>query len=129
MYQINLSYTSGVMDDFPGSHTALGPNGENLSSLQSDGWVFSKIAGTTLSITRPAGSQVQPLINIMTHGKNGNSYWSKSPTATAGTGFGAEQTVSGANFTTLTLTGLNNGNTGLVSAGTTMLTITFGLIS
>jgi hypothetical protein len=65
----------------------------------------------------------------MTHGKNGNSYWSKSPSAAVGSGYAAEQTVSGANFTTLTLTGLSNTNTGLNGTGTTILTITFGLIS
>ena len=65
----------------------------------------------------------------MTHGKNSTSYWSKAPSALAGSGYAAEQTVSGANFTTLTLTGLNNTNTGIASSGTTTLTITFGLIS
>ena len=117
------------MDDFPGSHTALGPNGENLATLQSAGWVFTKVAGTTLSITRPSGLQVQPLVNMMTHAKNGTSYWSKAFTAVSGAGYAAEQTVSGANFTTLTLTGLNYTNTGIIASGTTTLTITFGLIS
>ena len=118
------------MDDFPGSHTALGPNGENLATLQSAGWVFTKIAGTTLSITRPSGLQVQPLVNIMTHGKNGNTFWSKAPSAmSTSSGLSAEQTISGINFTTLTVYGLNNTNTGVATSGASTLIITFGLIS
>jgi hypothetical protein len=129
MYQINLSYTSNVMDDFPSSHTALGPNGENLATLQSAGWVFTKVAGTTLSIIRPSGLQVQPLVNIMTHGANSTEVWSKSPTAVNTSGQYAKQTLSSGEWTTLTLGGLNSANTGLVGVGNTTLTITFGLIS
>ena len=111
------------------SATAVGPNGESYSGLTSAGWVFTKVDGTTLSITRPAGLQVQPLVNIMTHGVNGTSVWSKSPTGVSTGSLSALQTTSSGAYTTLTLYGLNSSNTGLVAAGTTTLTITFGLIS
>ena len=118
------------MDAFPtGLVSALGPNGENLSTLQTAGWVFTKVDGTTLTITRPSGLQAQPLVNIMTHGVNGSTIWSKSPTGVANTSLSAMQTLSSGNFTTLTLYGLNSANTGLVSSGATTLTITFGLLT
>ena len=118
------------MDTFPsGLVSVTGPNGENLSTLQSAGWVFSRIDATTLSITRPTGLQSQPLVNVTTHGINGSVVWTKSPTAVASTGYAAEQTYSGGLFTTLKIYGLNSTNTGLVSSGATNLIITFGLIS
>ena len=130
VYQVTLSYTSNVMDAFPtGLVSASGPNGENLATLQTAGWVFSKVDSTTLSVTRPSGLQFQPLVNIMTHGVNGTSVWSKSPTGVANTSLSAMQTLSSGNYTTLTLYGLNSANTGLVSSGATTLTITFGLLS
>ena len=60
---------------------------------------------------------------------NGTSTWSKSPTGVNTSSLSALQTISGGAFTTLTLYGLNSSNTGLVSSGSTTLTITFGLIS
>ena len=111
------------------SATALGPNGENKTTLEGLGWVFTKVDGTTLSISRPAGLQVQPLVNIMTHGVNGTSVWSKAPTGVNTSSMSALQTTSGGAFTTLTIYGLNSSNTGLVSSGSTTLTITFGLVS
>ena len=129
MYQINLAYTSNAMDDFPGTHSALGPNGETITQLITAGWGFIKLSTQSLSITRPAGLQVQPLINIMTHGKNSTSYISKSPSASTTGGYAAEQVISGSTFTTLNLTGLSNSNTGVATSGASILTITFGLIS
>ena len=111
------------------SATASGPNGESKATLEGLGWVFTKVADTTLSITRPAGLRVQPLVNIMTHGVNGTSVWSKSPTGVSTLSMSALQTTSSGEFTTLTLYGLNSSNTGIVAAGSTTLTITFGLIS
>jgi hypothetical protein len=130
MYQITLTYTSGVMDALT-SATAIGPNGENYSALTSAGWVFTKVDGTTLSIGRPSGLRVQPIVNIMTHGANSSDVWSKAPTAVNTSGQYAKQTYSSGSseWTTLTLGGLNSSNTGLVSSGNTTLTITFGLIS
>ena len=129
MYQLTITYTSNVMDAFGGSQTAVGPNGESLAQLITAGWSFTKVDGTTLSIGRPAGLQVQPLVNIMTHGVNSTSVWSKSPTGVNTSSLSALQTISGGAFTTLTFYGLNSSNTGLVSSGSTTLTITFGLIS
>ena len=118
------------MDAFPtGLVSAIGPNGENLSTLQTAVWVFTKVDGTTLSVTRPSGLQVQPLVNIMTHGVNGTSVWSKAPTGLSNSQFAALQTLSSGNYTTLTIYGLNSTNTGLVSSGNTTITITFGLLS
>jgi hypothetical protein len=128
MYQLTLTYTSNVMDALT-SATALGPNGENKSTLESTGWVFTKVDGTTLSISRPAGYRTQPIVNIMTHGVNSTDVWSKAPTAVNTSGQYAKQTLSGGEWTTLILGGLNSQNTGLVSSGNTTLTITFGLIS
>ena len=128
MYQLTLTYTSGVMDALT-TATAIGPNGESYSGLTSAGWVFTKVDGTTLSIGRPAGYRVQPIVNIMTHGVNSTEVWSKSPTAVNTSGQYAKQTLSSGEWTTLTLGGLSSGNTGLVAAGNTTLTITFGLIS
>ena len=82
-----------------------------------------------MSIGRPAGLQVQPLVNIMTHGVNGTSVWSKSPTGVNISSLAALQTTSSGAYTTLTLYGLNSANTGLIGTGSTTLTITFGLIS
>jgi hypothetical protein len=129
MYQLTITYTSNIMDAFGGSQTAVGPNGESLAQLITAGWSFTKVDGTTLSIGRPSGLQVQPLVNIMTHGVNSTSVWSKSPTGVNTSSLSALQTISGGAFTTLTLYGLNSSNTGLVSSGSTTLTITFGLIS
>ena len=118
------------MDAFPGGLvSALGPNGENLATLQSAGWTFTRVDGTTLQISRPSGSQVQPLVNIMTHGINGSQMWSKAPSAVNTSGISAMQTYSGGLFTTLTMYSLNSANTGLASSGATNLIITFGLIS
>jgi hypothetical protein len=128
MYQLTLSYTSNVMDAIT-SATALGPNGESKATLESAGWIFTKVDGTTLSITRPSGLRVQPLVNVMTHGVNGTSVWSKSPTAVNTSGLSALQTLSGGAYTTLTLYSLNSSNTGILAGGATTLIITFGLVS
>jgi hypothetical protein len=111
------------------SATASGPNGESKATLEGLGWVFTKVDSTTLSITRPAGLRVQPLVNVMTHGVNGTSTWSKSPTGVNTTSLSALQTTSSGAYTTLTLYSLNSANTGIVAAGSTTLIITFGLIS
>jgi len=132
VYQVTVSYTSNVMDNFPaGLVSAIGPNGESLATLQSNGWVFTKVDGTTLSITRPSGLQSQPLVNIMAHGLNGSNVWSKAPTGTATSQFAALQTYSTITslYSTMTIYSLNATNTGIVSSGATTLTITFGLVS
>ena len=118
------------MDSFPaGLVSVLGPQGENAATLQTAGWVFTRVDASTLQITRPTGLQTQPLVNITTHGVNSGNVWTKSPTAVASTGYAALQTVSGGLFTSLTIYGLNSTNTGIASSGSTNLIITFGLIS
>jgi hypothetical protein len=130
MYQVTVTYTSNSMDNFPGGLvSALGPNGEILSDLQTEGWVFTRVGPTTLSITRPNTKQIQPLVNIMTHGVDGNNVWSKTPSGVATGTLSALQTKSGSSYTTLTLYTLNSASTGFPSSGAGTLIITFGLIS
>ena len=130
MYQVTVSYSANVMDGFPsGLVSAVGPNGENLSALQTAGWVFTRVDGTTLQISRPSGSQAQPLVNILTHGLNSGNIWTKAPSGISSASYSALQTYSGGLYTSLTVYGLNSSFTGIAGSGTTNLTITFGLIS
>ena len=90
---------------------------------------FTRNDGTTLHIDRPVGLQEQPLINITTHGINGNNVWTKSPSGLSSAYYSALQTYSGNKFTGLTIYGLNATNTGIATSGATTMIITFGLIS
>lgn len=129
-YQIVLNMASGVID-IGGTPIAsvLGPNGENKTTLEGLGWTFNAPTTTRLTIGRPGSKQVQPLVNVTTHGNNANSVYTRVPSATSTTGFAAMQTVSGANYTTLDVTSINNTNTGCASSGATTVVVTFGLIS
>lgn len=129
-YQIVLNMASGVID-IGGTPIAsvLGPNGENKATLEGLGWTFSAPTTTRLTVGRPGSKQVQPLVNVTTHGNNANSVYTRVPSATSTTGFAAMQTVSGANYTTLDITSINNTNTGCASSGATTVVVTFGLIS
>jgi len=131
MYELTFNFgtTSNTIDS-PFSYTVLGPNGENETTLTSSGWAFARVDATTISIGRPTSKQTQPLVNVMTHGKDVNGdWWSKSPTAVNISGLAAKQTYSSGKFTTLTVYGINGANTGLYNAGITQGKITFGLIS
>jgi hypothetical protein len=129
-YQITLNMSGGSID-IGGTPIAsvLGPNGENKATLEGLGWSFSTPTSTRLTVGRPGSSQIQPTVNIMTHGNNAGSVYTRVPSATSTTGFAAMQTVSGANYTTLDVTSINNTNTGCASSGATTVVVTFGLIS
>ena len=118
------------MDTFPtGLVSATGPLGENLATLQSAGWVFTRVDGATFQITRPSGLQTQPLVNIQTHGINGGNVITKTPSGVSSGAYSAIQTYSSSLFTGVTLYFLNAANTGIAGSSATNLIITFGLIS
>jgi hypothetical protein len=129
-YQITLNMASGVIDT-GGTPIAsvLGPNGENKATLEGLGWTFSCPTTTRLTIGRPGSKQIQPLINIMTHGNNAGNIYSRVPSGTSTGAFSAVQTLATGNYTTLDIYAINNTNTGCVSSGATTVTVTFGLIS
>ena len=130
IYQITLNMSGGIID-IGGTPIAsvLGPNGENKATLEGLGWSFSTPTSTRLTVGRPGSSQIQPIVNIMTHGNNAGSVYTRVPSATSTTGFAAMQTLSGANYTTLDVTSINNTNTGCTPGGATTVVVTFGLIS
>ena len=131
MYELTFNFGStNNLIDTPFVYTVLGPNGENETTLTSAGWSFTRVDGNTISIGRPSSKQIQPLVNIMSHGKDGGGdWWSKAPTAVNTSGLAAKQTYSAGKFTTLTVYGLNASNTGLYGTGITQGKITFGLVS
>ena len=128
-YQITLNMSGGIIDT-GGTPIAsvLGPNGENKATLEADGWSFACPTSTRLAVVRPTSKQVQPLVNIMTHGNNNNNVYSKSPAGQSTAGYTAIQTLATGAWTTLTIYSINNTNTGCASSGTTTVTVTFGLI-
>lgn len=129
-YQITLNMSGGIIDT-GGTPIAsvLGPNGENKATLEGLGWSFSCPTATRLTVGRPGSKQIQPLINIMTHGNNSGNVYSKSPTGQSTAGYSAIQTLSTGAWTTLDVYSINNTNTGCASSGTTTVIVTFGLIS
>ena len=130
MYQIVLNMSSGIIDT-GGTPIAsvLGPNGENKATLEGLGWSFSTPTATRLTVGRPASKQVQPLINIMTHGNNSGNVYSRVPSGLSPGAFAAIQTLTTGNYTTLDVYAINNTNTGCAPAGVTTVLTTFGLIS
>jgi hypothetical protein len=129
-YQIVLNMASGVID-IGGTPIAsvLGPNGENKATLEGLGWTFNTPTSTRLTVGRPGSKQIQPLINIMTHGNNAGNIYSRVPSGTSTGAFSAVQTLATGNYTTLDIYAINNTNTGCVSSGATTVMVTFGLIS
>jgi hypothetical protein len=128
-YQITLNMSGGIIDigGTPIS-SVLGPNGENKATLEGLGWSFSTPTSTRLTVGRPASSQVQPLINIMTHGNNSGNVFSKAPTGQSTGAFSAVQTLTTGAYTTFDLYSISNTNTGCASSGPTTVIVTFGLI-
>ena len=130
MYQVTLNMSGGTIDT-GGTPIAsvLGPNGENKATLEGLGWTFSTPTTTRLTVGRPGSKQVQPLVNIMTHGNNAGNIYSRVPSGTSTGAFSAVQTLTTGNYTTLDIYAINNTNTGCVSSGATTVIVTFGLIS
>jgi hypothetical protein len=134
MYQITLNTTGGNIDT-AGTPIAnvLGPNGENKTTLEGLGWVFSFPSNSRLTITRPGSKQVQPLVNIMVHGNTNGNVVSIPPVGRGSTPqtstVSAIQTLSTSNWTTLDLYGLTYDRAFYTSSGTSTCIITFGLIS
>jgi hypothetical protein len=133
MYQVEVLFSGGSIDTATngGIGTVIGPNGENQATLVSAGWGFAtNLTNARCEITRPGAKQAQPLVNILTHGKaSAATVYTKAPNGTAATAYTAVQTLSGANFTGLTVYGLTNANTGVAAAGSSSCWITFGLIA
>jgi hypothetical protein len=130
MYQIVLNMTGGTIN-IGGTPIAsvLGPNGEDKTTLEGLGWTFNTPTTTRLTVGRPGSKQVQPLVNIMTHGNNAGSVYTRVPSGQSTSAYTAMQTLSGGNWTTLDVTSINNTNTGCASSGATTVVVTFGLIS
>ena len=130
MYQITLNMSGGIIDT-GGTPIAsvLGPNGENKATLEGLGWSFSCPTATRLTVGRPGSSQLQPLINIMTHGNNAGNVYSKAPTGQSPAGYSAIQTLATGAWTTLDVYSISNTNTGCAASGATTVVVTFGLIS
>ena len=129
MYQVTLNMSGGIID-IGGTPIAsvLGPNGENSGSLSALGWSFTCPTSTRLTVGRPSSFQVQPIVNIMTHGNNAGNVYSKAPSGQATAGYTAVQTLASSAWTTLDVYSINNTNTGC-ALGTTTVIVTFGLIS
>ena len=132
IYQVTLNMSAGNIDT-AGTPIAsvLGPNGENKTSLEADGWSFSTTTNR-LTVGRPTGFQVRPLIGIMAHGyKSSNGgYWSKPATGIAtNQALAAIQNYSGGYFTGLDLYGVTSSTTGAEATGTTQVIITFEMIN
>jgi hypothetical protein len=130
MYQITLNMSGGIIDT-GGTPIAsvLGPNGESKATLEGLGWTFSCPTTTRLTVGRPSSKQVQPLVNIMTHGNNTGNIYSKAPTGQSTGAFSAVQTLATGAYTTFDLYSISNTNTGCAASGATTVVVTFGLIS
>jgi hypothetical protein len=129
MYQITLNMTGGSIDATTPFASILGPNGENKTTLEGLGWSFSSPTTSRITIGRPGSKQVQPLVNIMTHGINGGVVVSKAPTGTSSATHSAIQTYSSNNWTTLDIYSITNATVFCASSGSSTTIITFGLIS
>ena len=90
MYQIVLNMSGGIIDT-GGTPIAsvLGPNGENKATLEGLGWSFNTPTATRLTVSRPLSSQIQPLVNIMTHGNNSGNIYSRVPSGLSTGAFSA----------------------------------------
>jgi hypothetical protein len=125
-YQIVLNMSGGNIDT-AGTPIAsvLGPNGENKATLEADGWSFSCPTTSRLTVTRPSGLQLQPIVNIMTHGVNGLNVLSKSPNGTTTSQNSVFQTYSGGNWTTMDMYAIATTSLGAALNGNVI--ITFGV--
>ena len=134
MYQITLNTTGGNIDT-AGTPIAsvLGPNGENKTTLEGLNWVFSCPSNSRLTITRPSGKQVQPLVNIMVHGVTSGVVVSVPPVGRGSipqvNTVSSIQTIATSSWTTLDLYGLTYDRAIYSSSGQSTCIITFGLIS
>jgi len=130
MYQIVLNMSAGAIDT-GGTPIAsvLGPNGENKTTLEGQGWSFSCPSSSQLTVGRKSGLQVQPAVAIQTHGNNAGVVATKAPTGINTVTFSALQTLSSGNWTGFDIYSISSGNTGCASSGTTTVTVTFGIIS
>ena len=131
MYQVEILFAGGLIDTATngGIGTVIGPNGENESTLETAGWSFNCPTTSRITIGRPAGFRVQPLVNILTHGNNSGNVVTKAPNGTSSAAYSAIQTLSGASWTQLDVYSLNNTNTGIATSGATSCWVTFGLIA
>lgn len=110
--------------------TVAGPNGENQSTLQAQGWNFSFNSFQAI-VTRPSSSKATlPLVDVTTHGRNNDIVWSKSPTGINTIAFSTAQifNTSSLLYTTMSVYTVTPGNAGYASSGTGSITITFGEI-
>ena len=131
MYQVQILFSGGVIDTATngGIGTVIGPNGENESTLETAGWNFNCPTTSRLTVGRPSGLQVQPLVDILTHGQNGVNVVTKAPNGTSSAAYSAIQTLSSGNWTQLDVYSLNNTNTGVATSGASSVWVTFGLIA
>jgi hypothetical protein len=129
IYQITVNMNGGSIDPTTPIASVLGPNGENIAALTGSGWSFSYATPNTINIGRPTGFQVQPLVNIQTHGNNAGQVFTKAPSSNATTGYATMQTLSGGAFVSASVTSITTANTGCAPGGTTTVWLTFGLIS
>ena len=134
MYQVEILFSGGAIDTATnnGIGTVVGPNGENQATLVAAGWVFTCPTTSRITITRPSGKRVQPLVNVLTHGQTstgGTQVATKAPNGISSAAYSAIQAYSGGSFTTLDIYSLNNTNTGVAAAGTASCWVTFGLVS
>jgi hypothetical protein len=130
MYQITFNTTGGALDN-TGTPIAsvLGPNGENKTTLENAGWTFSVPTSSRITITRPNSKQVQPLVNILTHGVNGNNVYSVVPSGHSTITYSAIQTLSSGSWTTLDIYAIGYGTAYFAQTGASTYVVTFGLIS
>ena len=131
MFQVEILFSGGVIDTATngGIGTVIGPNGENESTLEAAGWNFSCPTTSRITIVRPAGFRVQPLVDILTHGQNGANVVTKAPNGTSSAAYSAIQTLSSGTWTQLDVYSLNQANTGVANAGAASCWVTFGLIA
>jgi len=110
--------------------TVTGPNGENLATLQSQGWNFTT-GGSQITVTRPSSSNAsRPFVDIVTHGRNAGNVFTKSPTGTSTVTYTAVQTFNTSSliYTELDVYGITPANAGYATSGTGSITLTFGEI-
>ena len=131
MYQVEILFVGGAIDTATngGIGTVIGPNGENESTLETADWSFNCPTTSRLTVGRPPGLRVQPLVDILTHGNNSGNVVTKAPNGTSSAAYSAIQTLSGASWTQLDVYSITPANTGVVTSGASSCWVTFGLIS
>jgi len=134
MFQVEILFSGGIIDTATnnGIGAVVGPNGENQATLTAAGWSFSCPTTSRITIGRPSGKRVQPLVDILTHGQTssgGTNVVTKAPNGISSAAYSAIQTYTGGAFTTLDIYSLNNANTGVANSSTASCWVTFGLIS